>query len=121
MFAGKGSIFATGLAVGVAVALNLWKIRRAIQFSYKQTFKRTLFMIIFGLVMWGVIVITKLIFGIFLPFDESRIAATVMLMIGVGIGAFVYLFLAYKSTLIDFVLGGTNILERFRRKKRATR
>ena len=121
IFAGKGSIFATGLAVGVAVALNFWKINRAILFSYKQTLKRTIFMVIFSLVMWGVIELTKIIFGLFLPFDESRLAASIMLLIGISVGASVYLFLAYKSTLIDFVFGDTNMLKRFRRKKRATR
>ncbi|MEI3606137.1 polysaccharide biosynthesis protein [Pseudogracilibacillus sp. SE30717A] len=120
-YAGKGSIFATGLAVTVAVCLNLWKIKRSILFSYKQTLKRLLFMIIFSLIMWGAIILSKFIFGQFIPYEESRMAAVVMLMIGIFIGGFVYLFLAYKSTLLDYVLGGTNILDRFRRKKRASR
>jgi len=120
-FAGKGSIFATGLAVGVAVLLNLWKIKRAILFSFTQTLKRLLFMVIFSLIMWLVIWLTKLGLGFFLPFHEDRVAAIVMLIIGVAIGALVYLFLAYKSTLMEYVLGETNILDRFRRKKRANR
>src|SRR5699024_2483482 len=119
-FAGKGSIFATGLAVAVAVLLNLWKIKHAIFFSNKQTLKRMLFMVIFSLIMWVDIMLAKLVFGLFLPFEESRLAATIMLSIGVGLGAFVYLFLAYKSMLLDYVLGDTGILNKFRRKKRAT-
>ncbi len=121
LFAGKGSIFATGLAVAVAVSLNLWKIKRSILFSYKQTLKRLLFMIIFSLVMWVSIFLSKLFFGLFIPYEESRFAAVLMLIIGITIGGVVYLLLAYKSTLIDYVLGGTNILDRFRRKKRASR
>ncbi|WP_307786846.1 putative polysaccharide biosynthesis protein [Pseudogracilibacillus auburnensis] len=118
-FAGKGSILATGLAVSVAVLLNFWRIRRAILFSYKQTLKRTLFMVIYSLIMWGIIIILKYICGMFIPYEESRIAAIFMLSIGVLGGGFVYLFLAYKTTLIDHVFGGTNMLNRFRRKKRA--
>lgn len=118
-FAGKGSIFATGLAVSVAVLLNLWRIRKAIDFSYKQTTKRALFMVIFSLMMGIIILILKWSLSSFIPYEESRIGAIIMLSIGIPIGGFVYLFLAYKSTLLDFVFGGTNILDRFRRKKRA--
>ena len=119
MFAGVGSIIVTGLAIGIATMLNLWRIQRAIHFSYIKTFKRTLFMIIFSIVMCIVIYGIKYLFGFFLPYDESRFAATVMLLIGVTIGAFVYLWLTYKSTLMDYVLGSTNLLDRFRRRKRA--
>lgn len=121
MFAGKGSIIATGLAVGVAVIINLWRIQQAINFSYIQTLKRTLFMVIFSIIMFVFIYVTKYLFGFFLPFEESRFAAMIMLIIGVAVGAIVYLWLTYKSTLMEFVLGSTNILDRFRRKKRANR
>ncbi len=60
--------------------------------------------------MFDVIYVTKLLFGYFLPFEESRFAAMVMLIIGVALGAIVYLWLTYKSTLMEFVLGSTNIL-----------
>lgn len=121
LFAGKGSIIATGLAVSIASTINLWRIQRAIHFSYIKTLKRTLFMVIFSIVMFVAIYGVKYIFGFFLPFDESRFAATIMLMIGVAFGGVVYLWLTYKSTLMDYVLGSTNILNRFRRKKRAHR
>lgn len=118
-FAGKGSIFGTALAVGTAVVLNLWWIKRSIIFSYKQTAKRTLFVIIFSGMMALAIVVMKSIFGLFLPYETSRFAAAVMLTIGVGVGGIVYLVLAYKSTLMEHVLGTMNIMNRFRRKKRA--
>lgn len=121
MFAGKGSILATGLAVGVAVFLNFWRIKQAILFSYKQTLKRTLFMVIFSIMMWIVIILTKFIVSMLFAYDESRIGLMIMLGIGITAGGFVYLFLAYQSTLLDHVFGNTNILDRFRRKKRANR
>ena len=117
MFAGKGSIIATGLAVGAASFINLWRIKRAINFSFVQTFKRILFMVIFSIVMFVVIYIVKVIFGLFLPYEESRFAAVIMLSVGVAVGGAVYLWLTYKSTLMEYVLGSTNILNRFRRKK----
>src|SRR5699024_3322486 len=119
MIGAKGSIFATSLAVIVAVSLNLIKIYRSIEFNFIQTLKRTLFMVIFSGVMLLVIVLLKFGLHFVLPFDTSRIAAAVMLGIGVILGAAVYLYLTYKSTLLDFVLGDTNILSRFRRKSHA--
>lgn len=120
-FAGVGSILTTGLAIGVASLLNLWRIHRVLFFSYKQTAKRTLFVLIFSLIMLIVILLTKFTVGLALPLDSSRIANILMLVIGIVVGGIVYLFLAYKSTLLDHILGDTNILSRFRRKKRASR
>jgi O-antigen/teichoic acid export membrane protein len=120
-FGAKGSIFATGLAVTVAVMLNLWKIKSVLIFSFKQTAKRLLFILIFSAMMGFAIVIIKYIFGFFLPYDTSRLAASVMLIIGVLTGGIIYLFLVHKSTLLDFILGNMNILNRFRRDKHAPR
>ena len=120
-FAGVGSILATGLAVGVASSLNLWRIQKVLAFSYVQTAKRTLFVIIFSGIMFGVIMLTKYLLGFVLPFDTNRGAAIIMLAVGIIVGGAVYLFIAYKSTLLDHVLGDTKILDRFRRKKHASR
>lgn len=120
-FAGVGSILTTGIAVMVAVILNLWRIHYVLGFSYKQTAKRSLFVVIFSLVMWGAIILTKLLVGLVLPLETSRNANIIMLAIGIIVGGIVYLFLAYKSTLLDHVLGDKNILNRFRRKNRASR
>lgn len=120
-FAGVGSIIATGLAIGTAASLNLWWIKRVLLFSYIQTAKRTLFIIIFSFMMWLSIMMTKFAVGFILPFETSRAASVLMLAIGIIVGGLVYLFIAYKSTLLDHVLGDTNIMNRFRRKKRASR
>lgn len=120
-FAGVGSIVTTGLAVGVAVLLNLWRIQKVLAFSYKQTAKRTLFVIIFSFIMWLTIKLTKYIAAFVLPFDTSRSASIIMLAIGIIVGGVVYLFMAYKSTLLDHVLGEINLFSRFRRKRDASR
>jgi len=120
-FGAKGSIFATGCGMGLAVVLNLWRVRQAILFSYKQTAKRALFMVIFSGLMGIGILLLKGVFGLFLSFEDSCAAASIMLAIGITVGATVYLFVAYKSTLLESVLGDMNILNRFRRKKHASR
>src|SRR5699024_12407700 len=94
----------------VAILFKFIKIYRSFVFYFIQTLKRTLFMVIFSGVMLLIILLLKKRLIFVLPFDTSRFAVAVMLGIGVCVGAVVYLYLTYKSTLLDFVLGDTNIL-----------
>jgi O-antigen/teichoic acid export membrane protein len=105
-FGAKGSIIATGLAVLVAVVLNLWKVKKSIDFSYRQTIKRTLLISIFTVIMCSIIWILKMIIGIFFSYKETRLGLTIMLGTGVIFGGGVYMALAYYSTLLERVLGG---------------
>lgn len=105
IFGAKGSIIATGLAAGIAVLLNILRIKKAIGFSYKQTFKRSLLVIIFSMIMWLVVWVVKLLLGLFLAYEESRTAATIVLICGVAIGGSVYLWFAYSSSLLERVFG----------------
>ncbi|TMN21217.1 putative polysaccharide biosynthesis protein [Lentibacillus cibarius] len=117
MFGAKGVIFSTLLAVGTAVALNLWRIRTAIQFPFRQTFKRFLLIGIFTGIMcmaiWGV----KAVSGTFLAYETSRASAILVLITGVGIGAGIYLWFSYRSTLLERVLGNrVKVLDRLFQK-----
>lgn len=112
-FGAKGMIFGTALAVGTAVTLNLWRIHTSIQFSFKQIFKRTMLVCIFTFLMVLVVWLTKLIFGTFIPYEETTWGAVIMLILGVTFGGSVYLWLGYKSTLLERVLGNKiRILDR---------
>ena len=102
----KGAIYGTFIAVGIAVALNLWRIKVSVQFPFKQTIKRTLLIGIFIVFMCLAVWIVKLIFGLFLPYENERWAAMIMLIIGVTVGGGVYLYFAYASTLLERVFGG---------------
>ncbi|MBT2600698.1 MULTISPECIES: polysaccharide biosynthesis protein [Oceanobacillus] len=106
LFGGKGAILGTALAALIAVIMNLWRLKTTIDFSFKQTIKRTMLITIFTAVMCVVILMLKLVLGIFLPFQEERWAAIVMLIFGVTVGGGVYLLLAYKSTLLEHVFDG---------------
>ncbi|MFD1362307.1 putative polysaccharide biosynthesis protein [Lentibacillus salinarum] len=105
IFGAKGAIFGTGLAAGTAVALNLWRIKSAIQFSYRQTFKRFLLICIFSVFMVITIAISKALIGLFLDYEATRGAAVIMLIVGVVIGGGVYLWFSYQSTLLERILG----------------
>lgn len=114
MFSAKGAIFGTALAVGTAVSLNLWQVKRSIHFSFKQTFKRTILILIFSTIMALVIYGIKALLSTVFAYKDSRLDATITLMITVGIGGFVYLYLSYKSTLLERTLGHqVRIFDRF--------
>src|SRR5699024_4366280 len=114
-----GAMFGTALAAGTAVVLNLWRVRASIDLSFKRLYKLSLligkFTIIMGLIIW----ILKILLGMFLDYDSSRFAAIIVLLVGVGAGGFVYLWLGYKSTLLERVLGNrVRVLDRVFRKLR---
>ncbi|SIT14857.1 Membrane protein involved in the export of O-antigen and teichoic acid [Virgibacillus pantothenticus] len=103
MFGAKGAILGTALAAGIATVLNLWCIRSATHFSYKPLAKRTILILIFIAIMSGAIVLGKYLLGIAVP--ETRLGMMLTLIVCVCLGGFVYLWLAYASTLLERVLG----------------
>ncbi|AKG04059.1 cell division protein [Salimicrobium jeotgali] len=105
LFGAKGSIISTGLAVLAAVILNLWKIRRSTDFSYRKLFKRSVFIAILTVIMAIVVLLVKMVGGVWWNPMENRMGALAVLFLGIVAGAFTYLTLAYKSTLLEHVLG----------------
>ncbi|WP_347862529.1 polysaccharide biosynthesis protein [Salimicrobium sp. PL1-032A] len=105
MFGAKGSIIATGLAVLAAVSLNLWKIQRSTDFSYTKLFKRSLLISILTVIMAAVVLVVKVVGGLWWNPLENRMGALAILIIGIGAGGLTYLLLAYKTTLLEHVLG----------------
>ena len=105
VFGAKGAIFGTALAVTIAVILNIWRIKTAVQFPFKEIIKRTLLIGIFVIIMCLTIWAVKSIFGIFIPYEDARWATILMLILGVGFGGIIYLWFAYKSTLLERILG----------------
>lgn len=117
LFGAKGAIFGTALAVGIASLSNLWRIKQAIQFSFKKTGKIAMLVGLFSSIMFAVIMGLKYVSSFFLAYQEQRMSALVVLVLGVGIGGIVYLWLAYQSTLLERTLGDrVRKLERFIKK-----
>lgn len=113
-FGEKGAVFGTALGVGAAVILNLWRIKRSIDFSYRKISKQFLLVIILSGIMALAIYILKALLGTFLSYLDNRFHATIVLILGVGVGGFIYLFLAYQTTLLERTFGDrVKKLERF--------
>ncbi|UOQ46099.1 polysaccharide biosynthesis protein [Halobacillus salinarum] len=114
----KGAIVATGLAVASAVILNLYKIKQAINFSYRQLFKRTLLILILTVIMGASVWLVKWLLGLGLDPMQNRIHALLTLVLSVTAGAIVYLYLSYRTTLLERILGGRiSKLDRWLKRK----
>lgn len=119
-FGAIGSILTTMLAVLVALTINLVRIKSAIGFSYKETFKRLLLVLIFSFVMLVGLFGFKYIMNMMFNYQDSRLGVSIILILGVCLGGLIYFVLAYKSTLLEKTLGGKigfleRIFKRFRR------
>jgi O-antigen/teichoic acid export membrane protein len=105
IFEAKGAVFATALAVLTASLLNLWCIQKTTKMSFKPLFKRTLLICIFTLVMTLIVFLIKWLLRSFVFDSVTTISLIITLLISAGIGGYAYLWLCYKSTLLERVLG----------------
>lgn len=105
-FGPTGAVVATGVASLTTVAANLWCIKTSIKFSLKQLFKRTLLMSIFSAIMAIAVLMMKFILSYFVTYQDGRLANIFILLITVTVGAGIYLWLSYQSTLMERVIGG---------------
>ncbi|KAB8138317.1 polysaccharide biosynthesis protein [Gracilibacillus oryzae] len=104
-FQAKGAIITTMIATTIAVAMNLWKIRMTLSLSYKRFIKLSTLMIIFTIIMSVVLLLVKWLFGFFITYEDGRIEAFIIAIIGVVIGGGIYMYLGYTSTLFERIVG----------------
>jgi O-antigen/teichoic acid export membrane protein len=105
LFGGKGAVFATGLAVLAASVLNIWRIQKTTSMTLKPLYKRTLLIMIFTAFMTIIVIIIKWLFISFIFDAQSRLGSIITVLVSAGIGGYVYLWLCFKSTLLERVLG----------------
>lgn len=114
----KGAIVATGIGVAAAVVLNFWRIFTTIEFDFRQLFKRTLLVLILTVLMAFVVIAVKWLFSLFLDPTENRLHAMIVLLFSIGIGGIAYLWMAYKTTLLERILGGrVRFLDKFLKRR----
>ncbi|GEN45956.1 putative polysaccharide biosynthesis protein [Alkalibacillus haloalkaliphilus] len=100
----EGAVIATGIGVLTAATLNVVKLYKETKFELKPLLKKSLLIIILTAIMAIIVVITNWLLG--LPFtDGTRLQYSTQLFGSVTIGAYAYLWLAYKTTLLQHLLG----------------
>ncbi|WP_077621267.1 putative polysaccharide biosynthesis protein [Sediminibacillus massiliensis] len=122
LFGARGAVLATMVAVTTVCLLNLWKIKKSVQFSYRQLIKRSMLIAIFTTIMGITVWVTKWLLELFLSTQDDRLANIIVLIICVAVGMLVYLWLGYQSTLLERVLGNRvrkldKILDKLFRRK----
>ncbi|WP_100333326.1 putative polysaccharide biosynthesis protein [Bacillus alkalisoli] len=104
-FNAEGSIIATGIGYSASCAYNLWVIKKYANFDYSFVARRFLLMAIFNMAMLLTVLLTSSLIQGVIPYSEGRMYAILFLLICATVGAGVYLYLSYKSTLLYYLLG----------------
>ncbi len=99
-----GGVFATYIGYCVSLMITVWAIGKYAEFSYHLIVKRTLLILLFAFVMAIGVIIINIGMQNLLPLT-SRLHAFPVLLVSVGAGAVIYLYLGYRSNLAGQVLG----------------
>lgn len=102
---GQGSIIATAVSFLASILYSFVMIKRHAKFSFKVLMKRTMFILLLTVFMALALSVLQSVLGIFINYKASRAAASIVLLISVAGGAAVYLYLAYKSHLLERLMG----------------
>jgi PST family polysaccharide transporter len=105
LFEGVGSILATGIGYLGSIVYSFCMIKRHADFSYRLFFKRSFLMFIFSMIMLTGIIITIWTLSPVILYSDGRWEAVVLTIVGVIVGAGIYLYLSYRSNLAGKLLG----------------
>lgn len=100
-----GAILSTWIASLGTVLFNIFRIKTTIDFPLKPLIKRTILMLIFVSLMSMVVLAVKSLLSIWIDYTDGRLSSILILMPSVMLGAYVYLWFSFKSTLLERVMG----------------
>lgn len=101
----EGAVFATILAALAASGLNLWKIQRVTQFDQKKLFKKILLIVILSAIMGLIVLLVNYATGLVFGPEATKLKHVTQLLVSVVIGIYAYFWMAYKTTLLERLLG----------------
>lgn len=105
MFQSIGAVLATAIGYFVSVAFNLWVIKKYTNFNFHFVIRRTLLMMIFTIVMSIVVLLTQYLLSFGITYESGKLQAMVIVVISAILGAATYVYLSYKTKLIQILLG----------------
>ncbi|KHF39690.1 putative polysaccharide biosynthesis protein [Halalkalibacter okhensis] len=104
MFGPLGGVLATYVGYTASIVITVWAIGKHADFSYKLIAKRAILIMVFTAVMAVGVMIANVGMQHLLPIT-TQIRAFPSLVVGVIVGAAIYLYLSYRSNLAGQVLG----------------
>lgn len=117
LYEGVGSILATAAGYLVSLIYGFAMIKRHAGYSFRLLVKRTILITMLCTFMGLVVSVVHSILGIFINYADGRMNAVIVTGISVAIGGAVYVYLAYRSHLLEKLVG--NRLNRFLPKARS--
>jgi PST family polysaccharide transporter len=105
LFEGVGSILATGIGYLGSIIYSFCMIKRHAQFSYLLFFKRSVLMFALSMFMLTGITLTLWALSPFIVYSDGRWEAVLLTIVGITVGAGIYLYLSYRSNLAGKLLG----------------
>lgn len=105
VFEGLGSILSTALGFTISIAYSFLMIAKHTEYNFSLFIRRLVLMSLFSSIMAIVIIIVHYFLSFLISFDQGKLQAATILLTGVCIGAGIYLYLAYKSHLLEKLLG----------------
>lgn len=112
-FGPVGAVISTWIASLGTVISNLFRIRRAIAFPLKALLKRSSLMLIFAGFMSMAVLAVQFVMSQWVNYTDGRLSSILILIPAVTVGAYIYLWFSYRSTLLERVMG-----ERIKRLER---
>lgn len=110
-----GAILATGAGFAVSIVYTSRKISKHAHFSFAVVYKRTFQIAVLTLVMALFVKVLLLGLSFVLPYETNRMAALITVAICAGSGAILYVFLAFRTGVLERVFGA-EFLEKIQRK-----
>lgn len=100
-----GAILATAIGYGISIVINLFVLKKVLNYRSKMVQRRILLIVILSIIMAVSVFITqKLLIAILGPVD-SKISAIFISIICIGVGIAVYGILSFKLGLAQKMLG----------------
>ncbi len=99
-----GAVMGTAIALGIGVFLNLWIIKKYGKFHIRPLIKPLMQIGFYTVVMLLTVEIVYLLM-LFTLDVQNKVDSVIILAVTVPVGAFVYIFLSFRSRLADEILG----------------
>ncbi|WP_394185795.1 putative polysaccharide biosynthesis protein [Metabacillus halosaccharovorans] len=116
LYEGVGSILATAAGYLVSLIYGFAMIKRHSGYSFRLLVKRTVLISMLCMFMGLAVSVIQSILGIFINYADGRTNAVLVTCASVAIGGAIYIYLAYRSHLLEKIMG--NRLNRFLPKRR---
>ncbi|WP_078432278.1 putative polysaccharide biosynthesis protein [Metabacillus halosaccharovorans] len=116
LYEGVGSILATAAGYLVSLIYGFAMIKRHSGYSFRLLVKRTVLISMLCMFMGLAVSVIQSILGIFINYADGRTNAVIVTCVSVAIGGAIYIYLAYRSHLLEKIMG--NRLNRFLPKRR---